>query len=243
MCLIRHVIGRGSLKWNIRCACGIPICRQRRLPCTARPTHFNRVHIMRRFLTLSVVALTTVTFAGAQGGMTMAAPAAGRMSVQPSPRASTVMAISTGVQNAAPLKVVIDYGQPFARGRAVEGGLIPNGEVWRTGANSSTAFTTDATLKIGALTVPKGVYTLYSIWTPAAGMRLIINKQTGQWGTEYKPEMDLGRVTMTARTLAETRDAFVISLEPSTATTGPASAVLHLTWGKTDFSVPVTVVP
>ena len=198
---------------------------------------------MRRFLCLSVIALTASGTARAQGGMAMAAPAAGRLSAQASPRAVTIMTVTTGVQNAAPLKVTIDYGQPFARGRAVEGGLIPNGEVWRTGANSSTAFTTDVALKIGALTVPKGVYTLYSIWTPAAGMQLIINKQTGQWGTEYKAEMDLGRVPLTARTLADTRDAFVITLEPSTATTGPASAVLHLTWGKTDFSVPVTVVP
>ena len=175
--------------------------------------------------------------------MTMAAPPAGRISAQPSPRATALLSLSTGVQGAAPLKVMIDYGQPFARGRAVEGGLIPSGQVWRTGANSSTAFSTDVPLKIGALTVPKGVYTLYSIWSPSAGMQLIVNKQTGQWGTEYNPAMDLGRVPMTAKALGDVRDAFVITLEPSTATTGPASAVLHLTWGKSDFSVPVTVVP
>lgn len=196
---------------------------------------------MRRFITLSVAAFSSVSIAAAQGGMAMPGPAAGRMSVQPSPRASAVMAVSTGVQNAAALKVSIDYGQPFARGRAVEGGLIPNGQVWRTGANSSTTFTTEANLRIGALSVPKGTYSLYSIWTPAAGMQLIVNKQTGQWGTEYNQAMDLGRVPMTAKTLADTRDAFVITLEP--ATTAPASATLHLTWGKTDFSVPVAIVP
>jgi hypothetical protein len=198
---------------------------------------------MRRLVTLSAVALTCATSVLAQGGMQMSQPAAGRLSAAPSPRATTVMTLSTGVRGAAPLKVAIDYGQPFARGRAVEGGLIPSGEVWRTGANSSTNFTTDVTLKVGSLTVPKGAYTLYSIWTPAAGMQLIINKQTGQWGTEYAAAQDLGRVPMTAKTLADVRDAFVITLEPSTSTTGPASAVLHLTWGKTDFSVPVTVVP
>jgi hypothetical protein len=198
---------------------------------------------MRRLVTLSAVALTCATSALAQGGMQMSQPPAGRLSAAPSPRATTVMTLSTGVRGAAPLKVAIDYGQPFARGRAVEGGLIPSGEVWRTGANSSTNFTTDVALKVGSLTVPKGAYTLYSIWTAAAGMQLIINKQTGQWGTEYSAAQDLGRVPMTAKTLADSRDAFMITLEPSTATTGPASAVLHLTWGKTDFSVPVTVVP
>jgi hypothetical protein len=198
---------------------------------------------MRRLFVLSAVALTTTTLASAQGGMTMAAPPAGRISAQPSPRATALMTLSTGAKGAAPLKVMVDYGQPFARGRAVEGGLIPNGQVWRTGANSSTAFTTEVTLKIGTLTVPKGVYTLYSIWTPAAGMQLIVNKQTGQWGTDYNQAMDLGRVPMTAKALGDVHDAFVITLEPSTAATGPASAVLHLTWGKSDFSVPVTVVP
>lgn len=196
---------------------------------------------MRRFLTLSAVLLACAAPAAAQ--MTMAQPAAGRLTPAASPRAMTVVSVSTGVRGAAPLKISIDYGQPFARGRAVEGGLIPNGQVWRTGANSSTTLTTEANLRIGTLTVPKGTYSLYSIWTPAAGMQLIVNKQTGQWGTEYKADMDLGRVAMTAKTLADTRDAFVITLEPGTATTGPAMATLHMSWGKTEFSVPVTIQP
>jgi len=196
---------------------------------------------MRRLLTLSALVLASTTPVLAQ--MTMAAPAAGRLSIAASPRASSVLSVSTGVRGAAPMKVTVDYGQPFARGRAVEGGLIPAGQVWRTGANAATSFTTDAALQIGSLSVPKGAYTLFSIWSPAAGMQLIVNKQTGQWGTDYKPEMDLGRVAMTARTLSDTRDAFVIALEPGTAATGPAVATLRMSWGKTEFSVPVTVVP
>ena len=173
--------------------------------------------------------------------MTMAAPAAGRLSVAASPRSHSIMEVSTGVRGAPTMKVTIDYGQPFARGRAVEGGLIPNGQVWRTGANSATSLTTDVGLRIGNLTVPRGAYTLYTLWTPAAGMQLIVNKQTGQWGTEYKQDMDLGRVPLTAKTLSDTRDAFTIILEPATG--GAAAATLRLTWGKSEFSVPVTVVP
>jgi hypothetical protein len=211
-----------------------------RLP---RPTHSKSIPNMRRLLGISALALVLATPAIAQGGMTMAAPTAGRLSVAASPRASATVAVSTGVRGAAAMKVSVDYGQPFARGRAVEGALIPNGQVWRTGANAATSFTTEANLQIGTLMVPKGAYTLYTLWTPSAGMQLIINKQTGQWGTEYKPEMDLGRVAMTARTLADTRDAFVIALEPSTATTGPAMVTMRMSWGKTEFSVPVTVLP
>ncbi len=196
---------------------------------------------MRRLLTLSAVILGFATPGVAQ--MTMAQPAAGRLTPAASPRAMTVLSVSTGVRGAAPLKVTVDYGQPFARGRAVEGGLIPNGQVWRTGANAATSITTETNLQIGSLMVPKGSYTLYSLWSPAAGMQLIVNKQTGQWGTEYKQDMDLGRVAMTARTLNDTRDAFVIAIEPGTGTTGPATATLRMSWGKTEFSVPVTILP
>ncbi len=195
---------------------------------------------MRRFALLSAVVLASASPVLAQGGMTMAAPAAGKLSVAASPRATAALAVSTGVRGAAPMKVVIDYGQPFARGRVVEGTLIPAGQVWRTGANAATSLVTEANLQIGTVSVPKGSYTLFSLWTPGKGMELIINKQTGQWGTDYKADMDLGRVAMTAKTLTETRDAFVIALEPSTTA---AAATLRMTWGKSEFSVPVTVTP
>lgn len=195
---------------------------------------------MRRFALLSAVVLASASPVLAQGGMTMAAPAAGRLTIAASPRATAALAISNGVRGSAPMKVVIDYGQPFARGRAVEGTLIPAGQVWRTGANAATSLVTEANLQIGTVSVPKGSYTLYSMWTPGKGMQLIINKQTGQWGTEYKADMDLGRVAMTAKTLTETRDAFVIAIEP--AANGSA-ATLRMTWGKSEFSVPVTLAP
>lgn len=198
---------------------------------------------MRRLLSVSAVLLATAAPALAQGGMNMGAPAGGRLAIAPSTRGHTIMEVSTGVRGAAPMKVTIDYGQPHARGRAVEGGLIPSTEVWRTGANAATSLTTDVTLKIGTLTVPKGTYTLFSFYTPSAGMQLVVNKQTGQWGTEYKPDMDLGRTQMTTKTLAESRDAFTIVLEPAAAGSGPAMATLRLTWGKSEWSVPVTVVP
>ena len=68
---------------------------------------------------------------------------------------------------------------------------------------------------------------------------LAFNKQTGQWGTEYKKEMDLGRVAMTAKTLSETRDAFVIALEPAAA--NATGGTLRMSWGKSEFSAPFTI--
>ena len=73
---------------------------------------------------------------------------------KPSPTAETSMKVGGK-------DVTIEYNAPSARGRKVEGGLIPYGEVWRLGADSATTLTTDTDLKIGNLSVPKGVYTLY----------------------------------------------------------------------------------
>src|SRR5262245_48033311 len=57
--------------------------------------------------------------------------------------------------------VRIDYGRPAKRGRTVFGGVVPYGEVWRTGANSATSFKTDKALDFGGTVVPAGAYTLW----------------------------------------------------------------------------------
>ena len=91
--------------------------------------------------------------------------------------------------------VTIDYSAPSMRGRKIFGGLVPYDEVWRTGANAATSLKTDVDLVIGGETVPKGEYTLYT-QPGMSNWKLIINKQTGQWGTEYSQGQDLVRVNM-----------------------------------------------
>src|SRR5580704_1818688 len=89
--------------------------------------------------------------------------------------------------------VLVDYGRPSKRGRVIFGSLVPYGQVWRTGANAATTFVIDKDLTIGAQTVPAGTYTLYTL-PSASNWLLIINKQTGQWGTEYDQSQDLVRI-------------------------------------------------
>ena len=78
--------------------------------------------------------------------------------------------------------------------------LVPYGKVWRTGANPATTLITKANLKIGTLDVPAGTYTLYTL-PNADQWLLIVNKQTGQWGTDYNEDQDLGRTPMKSNTL------------------------------------------
>lgn len=131
--------------------------------------------------------------------------------------------------------VSIAYCAPSMRNRKIVGGLVPYDKVWRTGANAATTLTTDAALQIGSATVPVGTYTLYSL--PSQGTwKLIINKQTGQWGTDYDPARDLARVDMKTSPLATAQETMSISFE---ATSGKQTQ-LHIRWENTDVSVPVT---
>ena len=84
--------------------------------------------------------------------------------------------------------------------------------------------------------VPAGTYTLYT-WPTAQGYQLVINKQTKQWGTEYKPEMDLVRVPLTSTTLSAPVEQFTIAIEPAGANAG----TLALRWDTLQLTVPVSV--
>jgi Protein of unknown function (DUF2911) len=130
--------------------------------------------------------------------------------------------------------ITINYSRPSMRGRKIFGGLVPYDKVWRTGANSATSLKTDANLTIGGAAVPAGSYTLYSI-PSEKGWKLIINKETGQWGTEYKESEDLARVDMKVSKNASPTEQFTISFDQ----TGGGSAVLKLDWSDTSAKVDV----
>jgi Protein of unknown function (DUF2911) len=129
-------------------------------------------------------------------------------------------------------KVTINYSRPSMKGRKIMGELVPYGKVWRTGANEATALTTAADLNIGGTKVPAGAYTLYTL--PSADTwKLIINKQTGQWGTVYKQDQDLARVDMTKTEIAVPVEQFTIALDQASND----SCNLSLEWEKTRLSV------
>ncbi len=145
-----------------------------------------------------------------------------------SPRDSAQMAVGGAT-------VAVSYGRPAKRGRRIFGEVVPWGQVWRTGANAATAFRTDRDLVIGGTEVPAGSYTLWTIPSPT-GWKLIVNKQTGQWGTEYRPEHDLARIDMTREPAGMPVERFTIALEPR----GAGGAIV-MTWDDTRASVPFTV--
>ena len=132
-------------------------------------------------------------------------------------------------------QVKIDYSAPSAKGRKIFGELVPNGEVWRTGANAATTLTTEVDLLVKDLKVPKGKYTLFTL--PAeGGLTLIVNKQTGQSGLEYDAKQDLGRVKMTVSKPA----AMVEQLKYTLSATGGNKGKLQLAWEHSEAAVTFT---
>ena len=125
-------------------------------------------------------------------------------------------------------------GKLFGKDGAIGGdGTYP---VWRAGANDATAFHTDADLTMGSLSVPKGDYTLYVNLADPAHWELIINKQTGQFGTDYDAKQDLGRIKMTMSKPAAT----VQQLKYTLSSTSGNKGKLDLAWENVDASVAFT---
>jgi hypothetical protein len=141
-------------------------------------------------------------------------------------------AIATAVLNGAHIE--IKYNTPSMRGRVIMGGLVPYDKVWRTGANPATTLKTDTDLMIGDVAVRAGTYTLYT-WPTATVWKLIINKQTGQWGLVYNADQDLARVEMMKATLPAPQEVMSISFEHTRGN----KAELHVRWETTDVWVPV----
>jgi hypothetical protein len=150
----------------------------------------------------------------------------------PIPQLSPRDTIRTSIGGA---NFAITYSRPMKRARVLFGETVPWGEVWRTGANEATHFHTDKDLVIGGTAVPAGTYTLWTIPRPE-GWTLIINKQTGQWGTIYDPGQDLARIEMRDEAPATREEQFTISLEPT-----EPGAVLRLKWDDREAWVPIEI--
>jgi hypothetical protein len=127
----------------------------------------------------------------------------------------------------AGVQVAVDYGRPLARGRQIFGNVVPWNTVWRTGANAATQLETSGDLLIGDAAVPAGKYTLWTL-PSATGWKVIVNKQTGQWGTVYDQAQDLARVDARVETLATPVEQLTIAV---------GSDALVITWDRTRVSV------
>jgi len=129
----------------------------------------------------------------------------------------------------------VAYSRPLKRGRVIFGNVVPLNQVWRTGANAATVFTTDKDLSFGSTVIPAGKYTLWTVPT-ANGAQLIFNSETGQWGTDYHADKDFARVNLTQTTANPPVDQFVIGVQPQ-----GSGGVLSFAWDDRQWTAPFTV--
>jgi len=130
----------------------------------------------------------------------------------------------------------VDYSRPLLRGRTLLGDVIPYVRVWRTGANAATQFTTSTPIKLAGLQVPAGTYTLFTA-PHTNGVDLIVNKQSGQWGTEYNRSLDLGTARLISEVATANVEEFTISIVPGDNRHG----TLLFEWGLFRWIAPIEV--
>ena len=128
--------------------------------------------------------------------------------------------------------IKVHYSSPRMRGRKIYGGLVPYGQVWRTGANEATSFVTDTDLTAAGKDVPAGSYTIFTV-PNADKWSLIINKKTGEWGIPYKYESDeLLRADMNVAKTPSQVENFTISFDQ-----GGGGCTMNLDWENTRASI------
>jgi hypothetical protein len=140
-------------------------------------------------------------------------------------------------------QITVVYGRPYTKDpktgakRKIWGDLVPFGKPWRTGADEATLLTTLKPLQVAGTAIPAGTYSLFTQPEENGNAKLIINKQTGQWGTKYDEKQDLARVELKKEATAGPVDQFTMAIEKNPSDGG----VLKLTWENTQYSVAFTV--
>ena len=133
--------------------------------------------------------------------------------------------------------IEVVYSRPGVKNRTIFGGIVPYGQVWRTGANQATTISFSTPVKLEGVDIPAGKYAMFTIpgeneWT------VIISKNAAQWGSfQYNEKDDVARFKVTPVTLAESIETFTIEFNHIR----DESAVLNLVWDKTVVPIHVSV--
>jgi len=130
--------------------------------------------------------------------------------------------------------ITIIYSRPGVKGRAIFGGLVPYGKVWRTGANLATQFVVSTDVNVEGQKLPAGTYSFHTIPGPDQ-WTIIFNKDAGQWGSfSYDQAKDALRVTVKPEKAPMTE---WMSFDFPQISTDSATVVIR--WA--DVAVPFTV--
>lgn len=123
--------------------------------------------------------------------------------------------------------ITISYHRPLVAGRKVWGGLVPYGDVWRSGANENTTITFSDPVTIEGQALDRGTYGLHMIPT-ADEWTIIFSKNSTSWGSfTYNKAEDALRVTVKPHA-ADMHEALTYDFDD----VKPGSTVVVLEWEK-----------
>lgn len=137
--------------------------------------------------------------------------------------------------------LIVNYSSPSKKGRTIFGRLVPYDQVWRTGANEPTTFTTASNIQIGDKKLPAGTYSLWTI--PGIDQwKVIFNEDIPDWGvtvlsggseTARLPEKDVLEVEIPSEETEESVENFTIAFK------GKEDLYMSIAWDKTNVEIPI----
>ena len=168
-----------------------------------------------RFAAFGLVAALTTGTAYAQ-----ATPATQKRILLPNPQSRTLLAdkpspAATATGKVGATDVTVAYSSPAVKGRAIWGGLVPYGQVWRAGANEATTVEFSKAVTVEGKALPAGKYGFFVIPTEKQ-WTVIFNKVPNQWGSfKYDEKQDALRVTVTPRKTDTMNERLAYVLTPT----------------------------
>lgn len=133
-------------------------------------------------------------------------------------------------------KISVEYGRPELRGRDMLA-KADTGLVWRMGADQATTLMTQRDLTFGDVRIRKGEYSLFAKKVETGKWLLVVNSETGIWGTNHNPQKDVATVPLETLTVQTPVEKFMITLE----STGQKSGRFSMAWGQQELGAAFTV--
>ncbi len=149
----------------------------------------------------------------------------------PSPSATVNQAVGL-------TEITVEYSRPSMKGRTIfaEDGLVPFGQMWRTGANSATKITIGQDAKIGGVEVAAGSYAVLTKPMASEWTFMLYNYEGGSWGS-YREKEPTATFSAASKKIGMDVESFTIGVNNLSST----GASIDFMWENTMVSVPVEV--
>lgn len=149
----------------------------------------------------------------------------------PAPSPGAKMETTVGLTD-----VHVEYSRPGMKGRTIfaADGLVPFGEVWRTGANQATKITFSDDVMVGGKELKAGSYAILSKPMADKWEVMLFSYETGNWGS-YVEKTPAATVTAETMKVPGKVENFTIMFDEYTM----ESANLYMMWDQTMVALPI----